>query len=223
MKKLILIVEDDPDIGNLIQSALTDAGFDTKRAYSGTEAMLLIESGRFDLILLDLMLPGMSGEEIVKKVGTSIPIIILSAKAGLDDKVNNLLGGAVDYITKPFQREELLARIQVQLRQNEGRRQSLSFGKVYINDELNTAFAGDTPLKLTKTEYSILRLLIKSPKRIFSRSQIIDLLTDNDREIWDSSLNVHIHNLRKKIYNACGEYYIEAIWGMGYRFYDEKS
>ena len=160
MKKLILIVEDDPDIGNLIQSALTDAGFDTKRAYSGTEAMLLIESGRFDLILLDLMLPGMSGEEIVKKVGTSIPIIILSAKAGLDDKVNNLLGGAVDYITKPFQREELLARIQVQLRQNEGRRQSLSFGKVYINDELNTAFAGVTPLKLTMTENSILRLLI---------------------------------------------------------------
>ena len=96
MKKLILIVEDDPDIGNLIQSALTDAGFDTKRAYSGTEAMLLIESGRFDLILLDLMLPGMSGEEIVKKVGTSILIIILSAKAGLDDKVNNLLCGAGD-------------------------------------------------------------------------------------------------------------------------------
>lgn len=223
MKKRILLIEDDIDIGDLIQSSLTEAGYQIKRAYSGTEGLLLINQNSFDLILLDLMLPGINGEEIVNQIGMNIPIIIVSAKAGLDDKVNNLLNGAVDYITKPFYSEELLARVQVHLRQPTAKNNVYSFGHICVDNDLNTAFADGKPLKLTKTEYAVLKILIKSPKRIYPKTQLADLVSENAHEVWETALNVHIHNLRKKIYDACGVYYIETIWGMGFRFYDEKS
>lgn len=221
MNKRILVIEDDSDISGLIGTALTDSGYFVSYAYSGTEALLLLEKSNYDLIVSDLMLPGISGEEIVKKFGADIPIIIVSAKAGIDDKVNNLLNGAADYLTKPFSSEELLARVQVQLR---GKKQSAitSCDDVYIDAELNTAFACGEPLRLTKTEFSILKTLITNPNRIFSKSQLIELISDNC-EIFESSLNVHISNLRKKLNEICGKNYIEAIWGIGYRFLPDKK
>lgn len=221
MDKRILVIEDDPDLSGLIGTALESNGYLVGYAYSGTEALLVLEKASFDLIVSDLMLPGIGGEEIVKKYGAEIPIIIVSAKVGIDDKVNNLLNGAVDYMTKPFSSEELLARVQVQLR----KKQPATVARcddVYIDAELNTAFAGGEPLRLTKTEFSILKILTANPNRIFSKSQLIDLVSDNC-EIWESSVNVHISNLRKKLHEACGNNYIEAIWGIGYRFLPDKK
>lgn len=221
MNKKILVIEDDPDISGLIGTELERSGYSVDRAFSGTEALLLLERSSYDLIISDLMLPGINGEEIVKRFGAAIPIIIVSAKVGIDDKVNNLLNGAADYLTKPFSSEELLARVQVQLRKNPSATVARC-DDVYIDSELNTAFAGGEPLRLTKTEFSILKILLGNPSRIFSKSQIIELVSDNC-DIWESSVNVHISNLRKKLNEACGKNYIEAIWGIGYRFLSDKK
>lgn len=221
MDKKILVIEDDPDISGLIGAELERNGYVVDRAYSGTEALLLLERSSYDLIISDLMLPGVGGEEIVKRYGAAVPIIIVSAKVSIDDKVNNLLNGAADYITKPFSSEELLARVQVQLRKKQ---QACATGcdDVYIDDELNTAFACGRPLRLTKTEFSILKLLIANPNRIFSKSQLIEHASRSG-EIFESSLNVHVSNLRKKLNELCGKNYIEAIWGIGYRFLPDKK
>lgn len=113
--RTIAIVDDDIHIGNMVEEVLKGEGYHVLRAYSGTEALLLLSNSKPDLLLLDLMMPGLSGEEVLPKI-SGIPVIVVSAKVGIDDKVNLLLGGAVDYITKPFDIKELLARIQVQLR-----------------------------------------------------------------------------------------------------------
>lgn len=221
MNERILIVEDDSNISELIGTALTDGGYTVLCAYSGTEALLLLERESFDLIVTDLMLPGISGEEIVKKVGCKTPVMVVSAKIGIDDKVSNLLNGAVDYLTKPFSTRELLARVAVQLRKNSAVLKTRS-DEVFIDEQLNTAFAADVPLRLTKTEYAILHVLISNPSGIFSKSRLIDLISD-DSEVWESSINVHICNLRKKIFDACGKNYIETVWGIGYRFLPSKK
>lgn len=129
MKKRILIVDDDPDIGNMLAEVLAKADYETVRAYSGTEALLVLEKSPPDLILLDLMLPGLSGEQILPYL-RDIPVIVLSAKAQAADKVELLMGGAVDYVTKPFHTDELLVRIAVHLRAAEGGASSsrLTFG-----------------------------------------------------------------------------------------------
>ncbi len=222
MPKKILVVEDDKDIGDLIENILVTNGYSVCRAYSGTEALLVVRQNKFDLIMLDLMLPGLNGEDVIKDLKVTVPIIVVSAKASIDDKVSNLLNGASDYITKPFNSNELLARVQVQLRNATQPTNELCYESVYIDSELNVAYADEKPLKLTKTEFAILNVLIKNPKKIYTKSQLADLISENG-DIWESSLNVHIHNLRKKIFEACGKNYIEAIWGMGYRFQVNKS
>ncbi len=220
----ILVVEDDTDISELIGTILTENGYFVDFAYSGTEAMLLFEKNGYDLLILDLMLPGMSGEEIVKKIGEIVPIIIVSAKSELDDKVHNLLNGAVDFLSKPFYRDELLARVAVQFRKKTRVNDSkLRYESVYIDTELNTAFAGDIPLKLTKTEFGLLYTLLKNPRRIFSKAQLAESLSDSGHDVWESSLNVHICNLRKKLFDACGIIYIEAVWSLGYKFAVDKN
>lgn len=221
MNKSILIVEDDPNVSELIETTLSEKGYAVKCAYSGTEAMLLLEKSEYDLIITDLMLPGTNGEEIVKFIGGRTPVIVVSAKAGIDDKVNNLLNGAADYLTKPFSPDELAARVEVQLRKNSAAAPA-RFDEVYIDGALNTAFAGGVPLKLTKTEFALLSVLLSAPKRIFSKSQLIELTSCNI-DVWDSSFNVHICNLRKKLSDANGKNYIEAIWGIGYRFLPDKK
>ena len=215
--KQILIVEDDIDIGNLIEGLLRGEGYQTARAYSGTEALLLVERNTYELVLLDLMLPGLSGEEILAAIGDKTPVIVVSAKASTEDKVQNLLNGAADYITKPFEGAELLARVRVQLRKIP-ENQELTFDAVRLDEEKNVAFAGGEALKLTKTEFEILRILLARPKQIFSKAQIASRISESGQEVWESSLEVHISNLRKKIFEKCGKKYIEAVWGIGYRF-----
>lgn len=225
MKK-ILVVEDDMDIHNLIKNVLEKERYDVISAYSGTEALLLIEKKDLDLILLDLMIPGLSGEEIIKKV-KNIPIIVISAKISSEDKVNALSIGANDYITKPFDTNELLARIKVQLRlSKKDNNVSLSYKDMILDKNSHTLYIKDKNINLTKTEYIILRQLLLNPKQIITKTKLIQLLNENDKinletQVCDeNSLKVHISNIRKKIKNVTEQQYIESVWGIGFKLYD---
>ena len=225
MKK-ILVVEDDMDIHNLIKNVLEKERYDVISAYSGTEALLLIEKKDLDLILLDLMIPGLSGEEIIKKV-KNIPIIVISAKISSEDKVNALSIGANDYITKPFGTNELLARIKVQLRlSKKDNNVSLSYKDMILDKNSHTLYIKDKNINLTKTEYTILRQLLLNPKQIITKTKLIQLLNENDKinvetQVCDeNSLKVHISNIRKKIKKVTEQQYIESVWGIGFKLYD---
>lgn len=225
MKK-ILVVEDDVDIHNLIKNVLEKERYDVISAYSGTEALLLIEKKDLDLILLDLMIPGLSGEEIIKKV-KNIPIIVISAKISSEDKVNALSIGANDYITKPFDTNELLARIKVQLRlSKKDNNVSLSYKDMILDKNSHTLYIKDKNINLTKTEYIILRQLLLNPKQIITKTKLIQLLNENDKinvetQVCDeNSLKVHISNIRKKIKKVTEQQYIESVWGIGFKLYD---
>lgn len=225
MKK-ILVVEDDIDIHNLIKNVLEKERYDVISAYSGTEALLLIEKKDLDLILLDLMIPGLSGEEIIKKV-KNIPIIVISAKISSEDKVNALSIGANDYITKPFDTNELLARIKVQLRlSKKDNNVSLSYKDMILDKNSHTLYIKDKNINLTKTEYTILRQLLLNPKQIITKTKLIQLLNENDKinvetQVCDeNSLKVHISNIRKKIKKVTEQQYIESVWGIGFKLYD---
>ena len=175
MKK-ILIVEDDVDIHNLIKDILKKERYDVISAYSGTEAILLIEKNNVDLILLDLMLPGLSGEELIRKI-KDIPIIVLSAKVSSEDKVNVLSNGANDYITKPFDANELLARIKVQLRINKNNKvETLSNKDLRLDRKSHILYIKNEKIFLTKIEYMILEQLLLNPKEIITKTKLIQLL-----------------------------------------------
>ncbi len=224
--KTILIVEDDIDIHNLINNILERERYKVINAYSGTEALLLLENNNIDLILLDLMLPGIAGEEIVKKV-RNIPIIVISAKISSIDKVNLLSSGANDYITKPFNTDELLARIKVQLRMNKVNQSNKLFYKnMVLNRSTHTLYINKEKINLTKTEYIILEQLLLNPKEIITKTKLIQVLNDNGNiyettKIYDeNALKVHISNIRKKIRNISNIEYIESVWGIGFKLCD---
>lgn len=218
----IAIIEDDISIGNMLEEILRKEGYSTLRAYSGTEALLLLSQIKADLVLLDLMLPGLSGEEVLPKV-QGIPVIVLSAKAESTDKVKLLLGGAADYMTKPFDTQELLARIQVQLRNASaiGQKRILSVQDLSMDLNSHEVLAGSVPVRLTKTEYAILKLLLRNPAQVIPKSQILDKISQDTPDCVESSLKVHISNLRKKLREASGKEYIEAVWGIGFKMREE--
>lgn len=174
----ILIVEDDVDINNLLAAVLTRAGYTVHQAYSGTEAKLMLAAQEYALLMLDLMLPGMSGEELIAHVRSSsnVPVIILSAKDAGTDKVNLLRLGADDYMTKPFDDEELVARIEANLRRA-GQQQNigaplLTHRHVQLNRDARTVTAHDKPVALTAREFDILELLMANPQKVFTKSNL---------------------------------------------------
>lgn len=214
----ILIVEDDINIQNILQELLIKANYEVTSAYSGSEALLLLEKNVFDLVLLDLMLPAMSGEEIIKKV-KNIPIIVLSAKISSEDKVKCLLSGASDYITKPFNSEELLARIQVQLRQKSkwSNIETLRYKDLELLNDKHTLLINDKKTNLTKTEYAILKHLLLNQNQVISKNKLLDLISVDTEDCDENSLRVHISNLRRKIREFTKREYIESIWGIGFK------
>lgn len=225
MKK-ILIVEDDMDIHNLIRDILEKERYEVISAYSGTEAILLIEKNNIDLVLLDLMLPGLTGEEILKKV-TDIPIIVISAKISSEDKVNVLSSGANDYITKPFDTNELLARVKVQLRINKREQNTnLIYKDMVLDKKAHTLYIKNEKVSLTKTEYIILKQLLLNPKQIITKTKLIQILNEynqinSEMKIYDeNSLKVHISNIRKKIRKITIDVYIESVWGIGFKLHN---
>lgn len=213
----IAIIEDDTYIGGLLEETLTQEGYGILRAYSGTEALLLLEKKRPDLILLDLMLPGLSGEELLTKI-QDVPVIVLSAKAGIDDKVKLLTEGAVDYMTKPFDIRELLARIAVQLRKAQLTGSSvLTVGNLRMNNSAQLLEVCGQPLHLTRTEFAILKLLMQNPGQVIPKSNLLDRISLEVPDCTESSLKVHVSNLRKKLKTVSDKEYIESVWGIGFR------
>lgn len=215
--KRILIIDDDEHIGNLEQELLEREGYAVLRAYSGTEALLLLKRTRPDLVLLDLMLPGLSGEALLPELD-GIPVIVVSAKAGVEDKTALLLGGAADYLTKPFDVRELLARVAVRLR--EAARSPLAqvcvCGDLVMDLSARRVTAAGTVVPLTRTEYAILKLLIQNPGQAVAKSTILDRINADTPDCTESSLKTHISHLRAKLREASGKDYVESVWGIGF-------
>ena len=219
MKK-VLLVEDDNDIHKLIKDILEKERYTIISAYSGTEAISLIEKDNIDLILLDLMLPGLSGEEIIKKV-KDIPIIVISAKISQEDKVEALLKGANDYITKPFDTKELIARVKVQLRINENKRnKELKYKDMILDKDSHTLYIKGKKINLTKTEFAILKQLLLTPNQVVTKTKLLQLISIDTQDCDENSLKVHISNIRKKIKSITNEEYIESVWGIGFKMHD---
>ena len=222
MKK-ILIVEDDTNINNLLRDLLMHNGYVTTQAFSGTEAVMLLENKVYDLILLDLMLPGKTGEEVLEAIRAkcSTPVIALTA---VSDKVVTLLkAGANDYITKPFDNAELLARIEVQLRNSTAAPKTLHFREIMLDLERFDGFVEDKPLGLSKREYEILRLLMENPTKVFTKNNLYESVWGEDFLGDDNTINVHISKIRTKIAKYTNGEYIQTVWGIGFKMSDKSG
>lgn len=221
----ILVVEDDQDINRLLCRILTDGGYQVRPAFSGSEAMLWAEQYDYDLILLDLMLPGLTGEELIAqmRVKKRMPIIVLSAKAGVEDRVNVLRLGADDFIPKPFENAEVVARVEAQLRRYkqfstpDRGEEVLRLGDLVLDREGVQVTAGGAPVALTAREFEILSLLMSYPKKVFTREQLYESAWGGEYMGDDNTVNVHISNLRAKLGKVSRREYIKTVWGIGFK------
>ncbi len=216
--KNILIIDDDIHIGDVLEEILTKEGYGVSRAYSGTEALYVLSESKPDLVLLDLMLPGLNGEEVLPHI-QGIPVIVVSAKVDIDNKVDLLLGGAADYITKPFHAKELLARIAVQFRNaaSSSTTPTLVFDDISLNTDTHIATVGADEIRLTRTEYAILKLLMQNPTQVITKSILLERISEDTPDCTESSLKMHISNLRKKLRSGNDRDYIESVWGIGFK------
>ena len=223
----ILIIEDDTDINNMTAEALKKAGYESTQAFSGTEGLLYIEREPFSLVIMDLMLPGLNGEDLLPKIRAKqdIPVIVISAKDSIDSKVNLLTSGAEDYLTKPFDIQELIARVGVQIRRfardlsGSGSPEAdvLTFKEMELHMDSYSVSVCGKPLDLTRQEFKILELLLLHPNKVFSKQDIYDYAWDDIYIGEDKTINVHISNIRKKLKSVTEEEYIETVWGIGFR------
>lgn len=218
MMKTIAIIDDDVYIGDMLEEALQKERYAVLRAYSGTEALLLFCEHKPDLVLLDLMLPGLCGEAVLPKIKET-PVIVISAKVSVDNKVRLLLDGAVDYVTKPFEIRELLARIQVHLRPRAEAYKNtiLRHDDLYLNTKTHQVTVGEKPIRLTKTEFAILKYLMRNPNQVTTKSQLLEQISIDTPDCVESSLKVHVSNLRGKLRAENNKEYIEAVWGIGFK------
>ena len=212
----LLIIDDDPHISAMLTESLKAEGYTVSAAYSGTEALLLLSKIKPDLILLDLMLPGLPGEELLPYIG-DIPVIVVSAKTDVEGKISLLLGGAADYITKPFNMQELLARITVQLRKNSREPASLSFRDIVLYTDTLTVRIGSEDVRLTRTECAILKLLMQDPDIPIGKNAILEKISLDTPDCTERSLKQHISNIRRKLQAVNGVDYIEAVYGIGFK------
>lgn len=221
MDKLkILIVEDDNDINCLLVDILNRNAYATEQAYSGTEAKLLTEHSEFSLLLLDLMLPGLTGEELIPIIREkcNVPIIVLSAKETPEDRVKALRLGADDYITKPFYEEELLARIEAALRRTTmasvHELKVLEYDDIKMDTEARQVFVAEKQVLLTAREYGILELLMQNPTKVFTKANLYESVWNDEFFGDDNTINVHISNLRNKLERPES---IKTVWGIGFK------
>ena len=224
----ILIIDDDPAIGDLEQEVLQRAGYAVRRAYSGTEARLLLRELRPDLILLDLMLPGLSGEALLPELA-GIPTIVVSAKTAVQDRVGLLLGGAVDYLTKPFDTQELLARVKANIRRmsmvpaGKGAAAStnrMELGRVTVDTDQMAVLKDGQPLQLSQREYDLIRFLAAQPGKVFSREALMEHVWDYEGYVGDvRAVDVAVRRLREKIEDdPASPKFVVTKRGMGYYF-----
>lgn len=220
----ILIVEDDNNINQMIYETFSRAGYSCVSAFSGTEALLRAESGEFCLIILDLMLPGMPGDEVLKNIRkkSSVPVIVLSAKDELDTKVDLLTLGANDYMTKPFELKELEARVLVQLRDNkkEDAGGVMEFNNLKYDLQKKQVSINGKNIPFTVHELKIIELLLRHPGQVFSKNEIYEYAWEDYYIGEDKTINVHISNIRQKIKKVTDTEYIETVWGLGFKLAD---
>lgn len=217
----ILIIEDNEEINNLLGNILTEENYEVSRAFSGSEGILLFNMQRYDLVLLDLMLPGMKGEEVLDIIRgkSQVPVIIISAKTDIEDKINLLTNGANDYIAKPFDIREVLARVAIALKAN----RDVASSEVKEYDELSIDvsnrkfFVNNNEVVLTKLEFEIINLLISHPNKVYSKDELFELAWNDVYLGDDKTINVHISNIRKKIREYSEKEYIKTVWGIGFR------
>ena len=212
----ILIVEDEESIAELEKDYLELSGFEVETEKDGKAGLERVLAEKYDLLILDLMLPGISGEEVLSKI-KGIPVIVISAKDSPKDKVSSLLGGAVDYISKPFDNDELLARIALRLRESVRKENVLCSKGFTLDDSSKEIKYKGHILKLTRTEYSILKQLIIMDGTTITKSSLLNKISLDTPDCTENSLKQHVSNLRKKIESVSGEVKIENIWGVGFR------
>ena len=222
----ILVVEDDLDINNLLCKILTKEGYNVRSAYSGTEAKMCMEHYDFHLILLDLMLPGINGEDIIKSVRKMkiMPIIVISAKAEQDVKIEVLRLGADDFISKPFDTNEVIARVQSQLRRYmvfskpKDKERILRNKDLILNRDTVEVTLDGKPVTLTAREFCILELLMANPNKVFTKSNLFEHIWNEEFLGDDNTINVHISNLRSKLSKIKpNDEYIHTVWGIGFK------
>lgn len=219
----ILIIEDDMAIHSLIKETIEIHGFQSISAYSGTEGRLLFEQNHVDLILLDLMLPGMTGEQFLQEIRqqSSVPVIVISAKNDQPSKLELLTNGADDYIIKPFDVKELMARVQIQLRHAAkatfSHMEEISYKNIRVNLDTREVKINDETIHLTGREYAILLLFLENPQKVFSRANIYESVWNEPFFDNDKTINMHISNLRSKL-NQEDTNYIKTVWGIGFKF-----
>lgn len=225
----ILIIEDDTDINELVATSLHKAGYACEQAFSGSEARLLLNAAAangdapFNLVITDLMLPGASGEDLVREIRarSDAPIIVISARTGVNDKVELLKLGADDYLAKPFDLDELHARIAVQLRhaaRGTGRSSAtLRYKDWTLDTEARTLVAAGTPIKLTRLEYSLVETLVRRPKKVFTKQELLKAAWNDECFVEEKAANVHVSNIRGKLRASGTDTYIETVWGIGFK------
>lgn len=223
----VLIVEDDENINNLLREALTKHGLNCTQAFSGTEGLIVFKNDKFDLVLLDLMMPGMDGQTLTQRIRevSSVPIIIVSAKSSVDSKVDLLTSGADDFVGKPFELKELIARVDVQLRHNESEEgkddiehaKVMQFKDLELDGDKYSVTVKGEDIGLTRQEFKILELFLKYPGKVFSKREIYEYAWNDVYIGEDKTINVHISNIRTKIKKYSEDEYIDTIWGVGFR------
>lgn len=225
----ILVIEDDTDINDMLATSLSKAGYTCAQAYSGSEARLLLraaeagEEAPYDLVITDLMLPGASGEDIVRAIRekSDAPVIVVSARADAADKVELLKLGADDYLAKPFDLDELHARIAVQLRHaSRGASRSpsaLRYKDWTLDPEARTLVAAGQPVRLTRLEYGIVEALVRRPRKVFTKRELFEAVWQEECFVEDKAVNVHVSNIRGKLKASGTDSYIETVWGIGFK------
>lgn len=234
----ILVVEDDASLNDIICKQISKLGLNAEPVFSGTEAKRAFEQAVFDLIITDLMLPGMTGEDVVsiiRSTDNSVPIIVVSAKSETSDKVDLLSIGADDYITKPFDLEELSARILVQLRNSSKRAESsqgaceeyptstIQIGGIRIVPSQRFLTVNGSEVSLTRTEFDLLQLLAENPKRVFTKQELYEHIWNEQPASDDNSINTHISNIRSKLKPYGADKCIRTVWGIGFKVQEPEG
>ena len=216
---MILIIEDDESINGLLSSILRRSGYEVQCAFNGWEGYELASRNEYSLILMDLMLPLKSGEEILRELRTrkDTPVIVLSAKNAVSNRIELLRLGADDFICKPFDIDEVILRIEAVLKRTEGTKSALQFKDMKLDTSSKRVYIEDSELVCTAMEYAILELMLSNPNKIFSKRNLFESITGDFYMSDENTMNVHISNLRKKIAKVTPDNYIETVYGMGYR------
>lgn len=234
----ILIIEDDPSINEVVCAHLERRGYRCRQAFSGTEGLMLLREQRPDVVITDLMLPGVPGEEIVRAIrdaDSALPIIVISARITAADKIALLSAGADDYLTKPFDLDELQARIEVQRRHRAerantgtgasatdagGYQRLLAFRRWELDPDGRVFRVDGEEVALTRTEFNILELLMGRPQKVFTKQELFELAWGEPYSVEDSTVNVHVSNLRRKLKPTGTDGYLQTVWGMGYKLHN---